>query len=246
MNGEFVEALNAALAKPAWLGKPADPRLLAPQGWNDMTPKPPAVAPLVVGTLTGLVEYLKANRDGLTLENLIVHVSGPGLVEVRGPLQPQQLGRHAYLAATTALVGEPAFKFGAFVDVETFVIGLQVGFVATPHRDQVVALVSAIKESTVRDTFDDGYAQQVTTAGGVTLVGTQRVPNPVLLAPYRTFREVDQPVSPFVLRVRSGKEGERPLIALFEADGGSWKLEAIQNIAGMLGETLPAGVSVIA
>jgi len=56
------------------------------------------------------------------------------------------------------------------------------------------------------------------------------VPNPVMLAPYRTFPEVEQPASPFVLRLKQGPEGGRPSLALFEADGGKWQLEAVKRV----------------
>lgn len=47
------------------------------------------------------------------------------------------------------------------------------------------------------------------------------------------FLEVEQPASDFLLRL--DKDG-RP--ALYEADGGAWKLEAKRNIAAYLGEQL--------
>ena len=55
----------------------------------------------------------------------------------------------------------------------------------------------------------------------------------VVEQPYRTFLEVEQPASDFLLRL---DKGGRP--ALYEADGGAWKLEAKRNIAAYLGEQL--------
>lgn len=55
----------------------------------------------------------------------------------------------------------------------------------------------------------------------------------VQLQPYRTFLEVEQPVSDFLLRV--DKQGK---IALYEADGGAWKLEAKRRIAAWLTDAL--------
>lgn len=52
-----------------------------------------------------------------------------------------------------------------------------------------------------------------------------RVPNPVELAPYRTFLEVEQPESQFIFRMKDG-----PRCAIFEADGGAWRNQAITNI----------------
>jgi len=63
------------------------------------------------------------------------------------------------------------------------------------------------------------------------------VPNPVTLRPYRTFSEVEQPASQFVFRMKTG--GSSPSCALFNADGGAWALEAIENIKRWLSDRLP-------
>ncbi|MEB9776454.1 hypothetical protein P4K25_31445, partial [Bacillus cereus] len=63
--------------------------------------------------------------------------------------------------------------------------------------------------------------------------GNAKVPNPVQLSPYRTFVEVEQPESKFVFRMREGAR-----CGLFEADGGAWKLEAMNNIKEYLKEAL--------
>lgn len=54
--------------------------------------------------------------------------------------------------------------------------------------------------------------------------------------PFRTFIEIEQPESEFLLRAKKGYEGIE--FALFEADGGAWKKEAIDNIAAYLKENL--------
>lgn len=63
------------------------------------------------------------------------------------------------------------------------------------------------------------------------------LPNPVELAPFRTFIEVNQVVSPFIFRARTAKEDRSDSskvtdieFALFEADGGAWEIEAKQRI----------------
>lgn len=82
----------------------------------------------------------------------------------------------------------------------------------------------------------------MTARSGIARVEEISVPNPVFLAPFRTFREITQPLSPFVLRMKQGREGGLPTVALFEADGGKWKLDAIQFIRDYLEgkiETVP-------
>lgn len=89
----------------------------------------------------------------------------------------------------------------------------------------MLKLVGNVKEEAVNTIGDDGVSQSVVAKMGVATVGNVKVPNPVLLKPYRTFVEVEQPESNFIFRMRKGPE-----CALFEADGGAWKLEAIDNI----------------
>lgn len=51
----------------------------------------------------------------------------------------------------------------------------------------------------------------------------------IKLSPYRTFREIEQPESLFLLRMKRERGGV-PYVALFEADGGQWKHDAITKI----------------
>ena len=80
---------------------------------------------------------------------------------------------------------------------------------------------------------DNGISQEVSVRTGAVLKEQKTVQPIVHLQPYRTFLEVEQPASDFLLRL--DKEG-RP--ALDEAGGGAWKLEAKRNIAAYLGEKL--------
>jgi len=118
-------------------------------------------------------------------------------------------------------------------------VALQTLFVETPERAQVLAIVGNLKEEQVRQSDDDGITQTVTGRAGIVLGKDVKIPNPVSLRPYRTFREVEQPESKFVLRLTQGKEGELPC-ALFEADGGAWKLEAMLKIRTYLAGALSA------
>lgn len=80
---------------------------------------------------------------------------------------------------------------------------------------------------------DNGVTQEATVKTGVVLKDTVPVKPIVELQPYRTFLEVDQPVSKFLLRVdEHGRAG------LLEADGGAWKLEAKRRIAAWLSNEL--------
>ena len=70
------------------------------------------------------------------------------------------------------------------------------------------------------------------------------LPNPVLLRPYRTFTEVEQPASQFIFRAKAnGDEGIT--YKLTEADGGAWKSEAMKNVQEYLRQNVK-GLQVIA
>lgn len=129
------------------------------------------------------------------------------------------------------------FPYEHFMGVETFVIALMSLFEATPDRDAIVKLVSKITEEDIRISEDDGISQSVTVKSSTALKTTETVKRIVTLAPYRTFREVPQPQSQFVFRVRKTEQG--PTCALFEADGGRWRLDAVANIKAWLQAKLP-------
>ncbi|NQX67956.1 hypothetical protein HQN90_17685 [Paenibacillus alba] len=172
-----------------------------------------------LNNLTGLVDYIKANYD--EQPPVLIQVASPTEVNVLSTFNRDMNRNH--LIKSTALL--PNIPFEKFHDVEAFNILLQSCFVANDHRDALLKVVGNIKEETVQSVGDDGISQQVTAKTGIATVAPVVVPNPVYLKPFRTFVEVTQPESAFVFRMQNG-----PRAALFEADGGAWKLQAILEI----------------
>jgi hypothetical protein len=130
-----------------------------------------------------------------------------------------------------------AFKFGHFYQHENFMIALQSLFVEDAMRNGLISVIGNIKAETGVTVADDGMAQVVTSKAGIALVAPSVVPNPILLAPWRTFREIAQPESLFVIRLAAGEK--LPTVALFEADGAGWQLDAIASIKDYLRGKLP-------
>ena len=241
MDGTFVKELAERMAEPATLTVGNKTFAVAPSDWKVLAPTVAQVAPLKVSTLAALVDYVVDVRDGWTKEQVLVVVESPTSVAVLDALEGEEQGfrRKRYIEANAAGCG---FRFGTFHDSESFCIMLRTLFEATPERDELLLLVASIAENNVRETLDDGVQQEVTTRRGVTVVNRQAVKPVWKLTPYRTFREVEQPASEFVVRLRQG-EGS-PCVALFEADGGAWAVEAMQNVAEDLAGKLP-GVKVL-
>lgn len=187
-----------------------------------------------MNTLTGLVNYIKSKVERENMP-LIVHVENEKNVHLMGPLEID--GSREILVSASAIV--PRFDFGQFYDMESFNIALQSKFVdlktKTDLDDRAILLqvVGNVTEDNVKTTGDDGVSQAVAIKQGLASKADVKVPNPVNLAPYRTFLEVEQPVSQFVFRMKDG-----PRAAIFEADGGAWRNQAIVNIREYLREQL--------
>ena len=192
--------------------------------------KSPEAAALHINTLNGIMDYLKSDPDEDHVTTpIIVNVLSHEKVQVMSKLFGAQQ-REFYLEATPC---NPTITFDRFMDVESFNIQLQSGFVRDENVEVVLRVIGNITDSQVMSYSDDGISQAVTAKKGIARVAEVPVPNPVYLRPFRTFPEIEQPESPFVLRMADG-----PKAALFCADGGAWKLQAIRSIKDYLSEKL--------
>lgn len=176
---------------------------------------------LRISTLSGLVDYIKSDVDKENWLNLLIVVKSPTEISVEKGLDID--GKRRKVAFVNALT--PRINFNNYYDTESFNILLQSAFVENVHRGVLLKVVGNIKEETIQSIGDDGISQAATIKTGVATVEDVKIPNPVILVPRRTFVEVEQPESQFVFRMQSG-----PTCALFEADGGAWRNEAMLNI----------------
>lgn len=126
----------------------------------------------------------------------------------------------------------PGFRTG-FREREQALIELRSLFLQNEGVAYLLGLLSRMSEQSQVDTHDNGVTQTVETVQGIALKANETIKPRVSLAPFRTFLEVEQPESEFLLRV--SEDGK---IGLFEADGGVWKLEAKQNICQYFDERL--------
>lgn len=183
-----------------------------------------AAEALRINTLTGLIGYIKASLERKHAE-FYLQVFDEKTVFLKGVLDSE--GERETLVIASAIT--PRFDYSHFHDSEELLIALQSKFTVTNDRDLLLKVIGNVKEENVRTTGDNGIAQAVTIKTGVASADDVIVPNPVQLAPYRTFLEVEQPVSSFIFRMKDGPKG-----AIFEADGGSWRNQAIMNVRDYL------------
>lgn len=195
----------------------------------------PVPASVPVCTLDGLADATKLIGD--VAEDMLV-ILGPTHVGMCSMLCNDWGKRSTHVVAQTAALGD-TFKFGHRYDTEEFIIAMQALFVPTENVAKILEVVGHMSNEAVQTLADDGVTQTVSQKAGVVLRSKAAVPNPVALRPFRTFREIEQPESKFIFRVHQHRDGASPQCALYEADGGMWKLTAMKSIKEYLAKVLP-------
>lgn len=181
-------------------------------------------------TLTSLLDYLKSGVDDMP--HMFVHVKSPTCVEVFSKLDGDR--KRETLVVVNACL--PILSVNTWVDRENFNIALQSKFAPTPDRDLLLQFVGTVESGSVTEYGDDGVTQTAVIKTGIAKKETAIIPNPVALRPYRTFLEVEQPESSFVYRMRD--DGRGVSCAIYEADGGAWRNEAVANVHAYLANDL--------
>ena len=200
-------------------------------------------------TLQGLVDFIKADVDGLFKDPKVRHivsVISPAQVKIVSPLCGQENTRHVIASCNYEA---DAIYFGHQLTQEDFIVMMQSRFVDTPGRAMVLKVIGNMADDQTNNTADDGVTQKLVIKKGVVTNGEASFQNPAYLQPIRTFTEVEQPESPFILRITPGDpEKKTPVtIALHECDGGAWKIKAVQTIGAWLRKKLQGfNVEVIA
>lgn len=195
---------------------------------------PPLEATASVATLTGFADIVAALKMRTPADCFLL-VQSPtqvGCFSIAG----DAFGRRQQWVI--AAHDGQLFKFGTFMSPEEFAIGLRSKFVVSDSvaddLDYVLKMAANVGAGAVATAEDDGMSQKVTVTRGIALKGTETLKPIVMLTPWATFPEVVQPTRRFVFRARGNGDGQVPSLALFEADGGQWKIDAANAVAAWL------------
>lgn len=210
---------------------------------------PPLPKPVEFNTLSGFAAFVgrmlahEAPADGMK-SDMIVRIINPNLVVLESLLTNDYNQRPVIAQTSTGLQGQ-TFKFGEYMSQEDFLIGLRMRFVSTFQIDRLIQLIGNISLTSNIEVSDDGFTQSIGQKAGVVLKSRAELPSEITLAPYRTFLDTIQPESPFFVRAQKNGRTDMPELALFECDGGQWKLAAMHNILATLIGLIPSSVDVI-
>jgi len=207
----------------------------------------PLQKPLHFNTLQSFVQFANRQLENLVeVKNLIAHVVDEKEVLLLSEDVDCYAQRICYAKATTALQPE-AFPFERYLSIEDFLIKLRTRFITDAAVDDLIRVIGNISSESKMEVTDDGFTQTVGQKAGVVLKTRAELPAEIMLAPFRTFLEVQQPPSPFF--VRGIKTSDNPMtlpqLALFPTDGGAWRMEAVSRIADYLRSQLDESIKVL-
>ena len=187
---------------------------------------------VAVSTLAGFADLIRAGLEGKDFpQEWMIHVQDEKRVSLKVKTS-DKFGRRLTLIEAQP-VSFRQFQFGQWYTQEEFAIAVASLFAESPDKDYVLRMASTLTNEVTTLSEDDGFSQKATTKAGMRLKEAITIKPKVAMAPYRTFPEVDQPVSEFVLRARCG-DGASPSLMLIEADGGRWKVDAIAKISAAM------------
>lgn len=181
-----------------------------------------------VSTLAGFHDLITARLEDADFQgDFIIHIEDETTVTLKERFS-DDWGRRLRLIKAKP-VDFRQFKFDQWIDQEAFVIAIASLFAASEDKEYVLRVASSLTNDASTLSEDDGFSQKVNVKAGLSHKSSVTLKPRVALAPFRTFPEVPQPVSEFVLRAKCDGEG-KPCLMLVEADGGRWKIEAIAEL----------------
>ena len=186
-------------------------------------------------SLDGLVKMIRKEHKDITEacttpDVLYVNVTSPTTVDVTTAVDGYN--RRAFLYHSSYEF--PRKWTGAsWLEHEEAMIVLRSQFIQNEGTEYLLDFLARVSDENSVSSDDNGMTQTVQVKKGIALNAREPVKPIVTLKPYRTFLEVEQPESAFLIRVRDGMQ-----VGIIEADGGMWKIAARRSVVAYLEKEL--------
>ena len=184
-------------------------------------------------TLSSMVDYIFHCHEEFEDKRMIIQVEDPKTVSLTSFLDQERKRECLFISREQT----SEFRFGQWYDQEEFMIAVQSNFLMTPDLEAIMKFAGNVEKRNEQTFSDDGRTQVATMNVGVASKADVIVPNPVELVPFRTFQEIEQPLSNFVFRI---SDKGIPAFKIVEAEGGIWKNEAVKRIKKYFEEHISA------
>lgn len=198
----------------------ANGRTFSTRGLEEILPTKHTARELRFSDLSSIVEIVKQEINEFVCP-LYINIESETVVSVLTSLDTEKSREKPY----SAVAEGSKFRFGSQYDYEAFVIAVRSLFVPTDDTANLLEVLKKVSNVDSVEVEDDGVTQKVVATQGAMLASNLRVAPIRKLAPFRTFIEVEQPESEFLFRL-----SDKNCFALYEADGGAWRIKAKKNI----------------
>ena len=203
---------------------------------SEIHPKPVYPSTLKLNSLDALVKMIRTEG---AIHGFPLYITVPTHLSVRCFRQPVEglrlLRTEPYEVSATDVPGWDGSA--QMMKFEEAMIAIRTRFQPTQDAEYALKLLSDITTGSKVTYNDNGIATSVVTKTGVALQTNESIRPIVSLRPYRTFQEVEQPASQFLIRIN-----ERGIL-FTEADGGMWKLKARETVKAYFEERLSDEIS---
>lgn len=184
-----------------------------------------------LNSLDAIVKFVTSEATNLT--DSILYLTVPNHLTVNCFTSPDKECKNLRTALYEAKATDvPGWAEKMQLGFEEAQIALRTRFQLTDDIQYAQKLLSDITTGCKVTYNDNGVATNIVTQQGVALQGKTTIRPIINLRPYRTFQEVEQPASDFLIRVNDR------YITFIEADGGMWKLAARETVKAYLEEHL--------
>ncbi len=201
-------------------------------GTEEIRPELDICRTLQLNSLDALIQMIKTSDAPFPL-----YITVPSYDRIVTFTHPDSAFRNQRLEPYVVKATDvPGWESSVQMGFEEAMIALRTRFQESIDSDYALKLLSDITTGSKVTYNDNGVATSIVTQKGVALQSNQAIRPIIKLRPYRTFQEVEQPESQFLIRVN-----ERG-IKFVEADGGMWKLTARKTVKAYLEEALAAQV----
>lgn len=158
-------------------------------------PTIPRVDTIMVATLQSFADYITNNPDEID-DGFWVHVENPSRVVM---LCNPNANRAREIPIICACEAQDLSGFERYQNADTFIPEVM-AMAEKGDRLEFLSMLSTVSIESSEVLTDDGGGQTVKTNKGSSLRGWAKQKNPISLAPYRTFPELDQPLGNFFVR----------------------------------------------
>ena len=222
---EMIEKIES-MAKPTFYE--VDDQVFANQQLIHVADKKPMPRCIDLTGLDSICKMVRNEAEHVGLQ-IFIQVKDYKSVSVFTELDEDEDRLYLY----NCVADTPAVTMNRFMAYENAVIELRSLYIPNKGTEYLLQLLSSISNESKVTSSDNGVTQQVEARSGIALNSMVKIEPRVTLQPFRTFVEVAQPESEFLLRIN-----DRGEIGFFPADGGVWKLEATRNVAAYFEEKL--------